>query len=100
MRLKRFYQQIENSNIANEIHGFTIDYSKFILKISRRQEPTLHTIQACETEDNVRRETQGDPVLAQDYEMTSKGWPYNHDPELDPFFMRIDEIKLQSGCLM
>ena len=27
-----FYQQIENSNIANQIHGFTIDYGKFILK--------------------------------------------------------------------
>ena len=27
-----FYQQIETSNIANQIHGFTIDYGKFILK--------------------------------------------------------------------
>ena len=27
------YQQIANSNIANQIHGFTIDYSKFIQKI-------------------------------------------------------------------
>ena len=26
------YQQIANGNIANHIHGFTIDYSKFILK--------------------------------------------------------------------
>ena len=26
-----FYQQIENSNIANQIRGFTIDYGKFIL---------------------------------------------------------------------
>ena len=26
-----FYQPIENSNIANQIHGFTIDYGKFIL---------------------------------------------------------------------
>ena len=24
------YQQIDNGNIANQIHGFTIDYSKFI----------------------------------------------------------------------
>ena len=24
------HQQIENSNIANQIHGFTIDYGKFI----------------------------------------------------------------------
>ena len=28
-----FYQQIENGNIANQIHGFTIDYGKFILNI-------------------------------------------------------------------
>ena len=26
-----FYQQIENGNIANQIHEFTIDYSKFML---------------------------------------------------------------------
>ena len=26
------YQQIANGNIANQIHGFTIDYDKFILK--------------------------------------------------------------------
>ena len=25
------YQQIANDNIANQIHGFTIDYDKFIL---------------------------------------------------------------------
>ena len=27
------YQQIANDNIANQIHGFTIDYGKFILII-------------------------------------------------------------------
>lgn len=52
------------------------------------------------TVDNVRRETQKDPVLAQVYEMTSKGWPYNQNPELNSFFTRRDEITLQSGCLM
>lgn len=26
-----YYQQTENGNLANQIHGFTIDYSKFIL---------------------------------------------------------------------
>ena len=25
------FQQIANGNIANQIHGFTIDYGKFIL---------------------------------------------------------------------
>ena len=34
-----FYQQIENGNTANQIHGFTIDYSKFILKLDRN---TVH----------------------------------------------------------
>ena len=29
------YQQIANDNIANQIHGFTIDYGKFILIINR-----------------------------------------------------------------
>ena len=42
-----FYQQIENGNIANQIHGFTIDYSKFILivivpnKLCETQHPAL-----------------------------------------------------------
>ena len=29
------YQQIVDSNIANQIHGFTIDYGKFILMLIR-----------------------------------------------------------------
>ena len=48
----------------------------------------------------VRRETQRDLVLAQVYEMTSKGWLYNQNPDLSPFFTHRDEITLQSGCLM
>ena len=52
------------------------------------------------TVDNVRRETQRDPVLAQVHEMTRKGWPNNHDPVLNPYFVHKDEITLQSGCLM
>ena len=46
------------------------------------------------TVDNVRRETQRDPVLAQVHEMTRKGWPHNHDPVLNPYFVRKDEITL------
>ena len=30
-----FYQPIENDNTANQIHGFTIDYGKFILIYNR-----------------------------------------------------------------
>ena len=33
-----FYQQIENGNIANQIHGIKIDYHKFILKLDRNTE--------------------------------------------------------------
>ena len=29
------FQQIENGNIANQMHGFTIDYGKFILITDR-----------------------------------------------------------------
>ena len=32
------YQQIGNGNIANQIHGFTIDYGKFKLKLDRNTE--------------------------------------------------------------
>ena len=52
------------------------------------------------TVENVGRETHRDPVLAQVYEMPSKGWPHCHDPTLHPYFVRKDEITLQSGCLM
>ena len=39
------YQQIGNGNIANQIHGFTINYGKFILNgHSQRKESGL----ACE----------------------------------------------------
>jgi len=41
------------------------------------------------TVDNVRRETQRDPVLAQVYEMTSTGWPHNPDPALNPMFAKM-----------
>ncbi|PFX11611.1 Transposon Tf2-11 polyprotein [Stylophora pistillata] len=52
------------------------------------------------TVDNVRRETQIDPVLAQVHEMTRKGWPNNHHPVFNPYFVHKDEITLQSGYLM
>ena len=32
--LSTFEQQIENGNLANQIHGFTIDNGKFILRIN------------------------------------------------------------------
>ena len=38
--------------------------------------------------------------MAQVCEMSSKGWPHNLDPALNPYFVRKDEITLQSACLM
>ena len=35
------YQQIANGNVANQIHGFTIDYGKFILKPVIAKAPTI-----------------------------------------------------------
>ena len=37
------YQQIENDNIANQIHRFTIDYGKFILIIVTKLHCYFHT---------------------------------------------------------
>ena len=42
------YQQIANDNIANQIHGFTIDYGKFIL-ISDIPQFQLGNIQSHDT---------------------------------------------------
>jgi len=52
------------------------------------------------TVDNVRRETQRDPVLSQVHQLVTKGWLNNHVPELDPFYLRRNEITVHSGCLM
>ena len=35
-----FYRQIENSTVANQIHGFTIDYGKFILNNNYSMSPS------------------------------------------------------------
>ena len=46
-----FYQQIEISNIANQIHGFTIDYGKFILKLDSN---TVHAFYFCMGKPSLR----------------------------------------------
>ena len=38
------YQQIVDSNIANQIHGFTIDYGKFILKLNSTRYGVYHLL--------------------------------------------------------
>ena len=52
------------------------------------------------TVENVREETQRNPALVHVYGMSSKRWLHNLDPALNPYFVRKDEIILQSGCLM
>ena len=52
------------------------------------------------TVDDVRRETQRDPVLSQVHEMVNKGWFNNHVSVLDSFYLPRNEIKVHSGCLM
>ena len=37
-RVTVFYQQKGNGNIANQVHGFTTGYAKFILKLDRNTE--------------------------------------------------------------
>ena len=41
MRATVFYQQIENGNIANQIHRFTIGYGKFILITNYTTSPSF-----------------------------------------------------------
>ena len=52
------------------------------------------------TVEHFREETQRNPALVHVYGMSSKRWPHNLDPTLNPYFVRKDEIILQSGCLM
>ena len=39
VRTSNLVSKIENGNTANQIHGFTIDYGKFTLKLDRN---TVH----------------------------------------------------------
>ena len=47
-RVTVFCQQIKNGNIANQIHGFTIDYGKFILIIRQRIQIFLNPLSRVE----------------------------------------------------
>ena len=47
-----FYQQVENSNIANQIQGFTIDYDKLILKVTKKQKDRKHKEIKLDTENS------------------------------------------------
>ena len=50
-----FYQQMENHNIANQIHRFTIDYSKFILmNVGHNFVVGLYTVQPAGDKIKIR----------------------------------------------
>jgi len=49
--------------------------------------------------DMVRRMTQTDPVLSQVYEFTVKGWPDKVAPDLQPYWIRRNELFTSQGCL-
>ena len=94
---------------STKIHSNADSLSRLPLVEESRDEEVVHPVGVFNlmqfdplpvTVDKVTREKQRDPVLAQVYEMTSKGWPHHTAPALNPYFIRKDEITLQSGCLM
>ena len=77
-------------------------YYKELLKTLKVAQTLPSTIYLClpVTVDNVRGESQRDPVLSQVHEMVTKGWQSCHVTVLYPFYARRDEITVHSGCLM
>ena len=72
-----FYQQIEISNIANQIHGFTIDHGKFILKIDRN---TVHVFYFLNNDDDYNSHVDWlntHPALRARFSLSS-AWLTNH----------------------
>ena len=99
--------QIEYKN--TKVHSNADGLSRLPLKTEERAEEVVDPVNVFNmmqfeplpiTVDNVRRETQRDPVLSQVHEMVTKGWLSSHVPVLDPFYARRDEITVHSGCLM
>ena len=99
--------QIEYKN--TKVHSNADGLSRLPLKTEERAEEVVDPVNVFNmmqfeplpiTVDNVRRETQRDPVLSQVHEMVTKGWLSSHVPVLDPFYGRRDEITVHSGCLM
>ena len=92
-----------------KVHSNADGLSRLPLKTEERAEEVVDPVnvfnvmqfeQSPITVDNVRRETQRDPVLSQVHEMVTNGWLSSHVPVLDPFYPRRDEITVHSGFLM
>ena len=52
------------------------------------------------TAEQVKRETQRDPLLLKVHDLVMKGWSTQHDEELKPFYQRKDELTVHCGVLM
>ena len=84
--------QIEYKN--TKVHNNADGLSRLPPKTEERAEEVVDPVNVFNmmqfeplpiTVDNVRRETQRDPVLSQVHEMVTKGWLSSHVPVLDPF---------------
>ena len=87
--------QIEYKN--TKVHSNADGLSRLPLKTEERAEEVVDPVNVFNmmqfeplpiTVDNVRRETQRDPVLSQVHEMVTKGWLSSHFSVLDPFYAR------------
>ena len=99
--------KIEYKN--TKVHSNADGLSRLPFKTEERAEEVVDPVnvfnmmqfeQSPITVDNVRRETQRDPVLSQVHEMVTNGWLSSHVPVLDPFYPRRDEITVHSGFLI
>lgn len=52
------------------------------------------------TVDEIRRATDRDQVLSRVKNCIMRGWTYNTDCTLDPFFSRRNELSLHQGCIV
>ena len=52
------------------------------------------------TADEIRRATDRDPILVRVKDSISRGWSYNTDNILDPYFSRRSELTLHQGCVI
>ena len=113
-RLQRYALFLAGSDYKIEykntkVHSNADGLSRLPLKTEERAEEVVDPVNVFNkmqfeslpiTVDNVRRETQRDPVLSQVHEMVTKGWPSSHVPVPNPFYARRDEITVHLGCLM
>ena len=89
-------------------HGNCDSFSRLPLKTSNdsnQQDSTdlfymSHFEKLPVTADEIRRATDRDPILAHVKDSISRGWSYNTDNILDPYFSRRSELTLHQGCVI